>query len=80
VAEHQDLEKRAAAIEKSRKEIAALQERIKALRRRYARAEPKVHAPESRQHDKRQGAAYAGREFLSFLRPVLLCPRPLQAR
>lgn len=56
VAEDRDFEKRAAAIEKSRKEIAALQERIRGLKRRYVRAEPK---PESHkeQINKRQGAA-----------------------
>jgi hypothetical protein len=42
VAEDAEFKRRAAAIEKSRREIAALQERIRGLRRRYAKAEGKA--------------------------------------
>jgi len=56
VGEDAEFKKRAEAIEKSRKEVAALQERIRGLRRRYVRAEPKPEAAKE-QPRKRQGAA-----------------------
>jgi hypothetical protein len=56
VAGESDFQKRAAAIEKSRREIAELQERIKGLRRRYVKAEPKAE-PQKEQPDKKRGAA-----------------------
>jgi hypothetical protein len=56
VAEESDFQKRAEAMEKSRKEIAALQERIKTLRRRYMKAEPKAE-PRKEQPERKRGAA-----------------------